>query len=139
MLANVAAHPSNGQDRLEEGRGTPDDLVSSFLFSNQARQGGDVVPLQHPRRYPPSSLSSFFLKSPQNIHYSPGSEQGAPVGRARTKFSNKSLRGHDHWKSVMDNILIEFLASLFIIISAVMYNGLREDGTCDACKPWCIA
>ncbi len=39
----------------------------------------------------------------------------------------KAAKGPDHWRSVMDNLLIEFLASLFIILSAVMYGPMRKD------------
>jgi len=31
----------------------------------------------------------------------------------------------DHWRSVLDNVFIEFLASLFIVTSAVMYAGVK--------------
>lgn len=95
-----------------------DPFVSSLLYGGNTRgEGGDVVLSSPPLfiKYPPSNMTNNSTKHGNNN-------------------SNKNSRGHDHWKSVLDNILIEFLASLFIILSAVMYNGLREDGTMDACK-----
>jgi len=45
-----------------------------------------------------------------------------PHGQQQTK-----AKGPDHWRSSLDNLFIEFLASLFIIISAVMYDGLSQN------------
>jgi hypothetical protein len=33
----------------------------------------------------------------------------------------------DHWRAVVDNFIIEFLAALFINVSAVMYGGMKAD------------
>lgn len=34
-------------------------------------------------------------------------------------------QARDHWRGVLDNVFIECLASLFIILSSVMYGGLK--------------
>ena len=33
----------------------------------------------------------------------------------------------DHWQAVIDNFIIEFLAALFINVSAVMYGGMKAE------------
>ena len=56
------------------------------------------------------------------INRAPGDLE-AGRGRLAQRGINKGKLAYDHWKSVVDNIFIEFLASLFIIMSAVMYGG----------------
>ena len=43
--------------------------------------------------------------------------------------------GGIHWRSVIDNLLIETVASIFINVTAVVYGDLGFDGTCFS-QPW---
>lgn len=69
-----------------------------------------------------------------NLNHSPSlrfSAAGEPQsGRHRLNSSTSShvfKRGvpTDHWRAVVDNFMIEFLAALFINVSAVMYGGMK--------------
>ena len=50
----------------------------------------------------------------------------------------------DHWRAVVDNFMIEFLAALFINMSAVMYGGMKahkhdplfSDPGRNSSRPW---
>ena len=55
-------------------------------------------------------------------HYIPGLHMHASKGEDESASSSKAP---DYWRSVMDNVFIEFLGSLFIILSSVMYGGLK--------------
>ena len=51
---------------------------------------------------------------------------------------NIKNKGPDHWKSVLDNFFVEFLASLSIIVSTIMYGGFKSSANdvvfYDPCK-----
>ena len=45
------------------------------------------------------------------------------MNHGRPKIIDDKARGADHWRSVMDNVIIEFLATLTIVFSTVLYGG----------------
>jgi hypothetical protein len=57
------------------------------------------------------------------------SRPGAEPRHRSNSASHVYKRGvpTDHWRAVVDNFMIEFLAALFINVSAVMYGGMKAN------------
>lgn len=78
-------------------------------------------PLANPLRLP--------LLYPNQDYITTSEQPSSKRQRNSSSTSNVIKRGipTDHWRAVVDNFIIEFLAALFINVSAVKYGGMKNN------------
>jgi len=86
-----------------------------------------------------NNIMTMMNSSSSSISNSSSSSKAQLRARQSRGEGDKGVRGADHWRSVVDNVIIEFLASLFIVFSTVLYGGggTAEGGVAifkDPCK-----
>ena len=65
------------------------------------------------------------IKRKDRMHYqNPITLRMRPSPRTSSQVLKRGIPT-DHWRAVVDNFMIEFLAALFINMSAVMYGGMK--------------
>jgi len=94
----------------------------NFLITNPSSASASASALNHETVLPPSSTYHYFNGAQhESIH---NNTTNAIITNTTT-----TIRGVDHWRSVLDNVLIEFLASLFIIMAEIMYADWTDPWT----------